>query len=141
MEEYFLQFMKEELYLDIIAWINDSMIDNILDNMNISASGTRLRFKKACIELKETYSKKAFELRLAKAMTAATTSAHADSGPQTAIGQLKKDLSDLLAKQDESLWELSHSEIEFTKELGRCFFYPPRWEIIFPMEFFKTNSH
>ena len=117
MEEYFLAFMKEELYLDIIAWINDSMIDNILDNMNISASGTRLRFRKAVIELKETYSKKAFELRLAKAMTSATTSAHADSGPQAAIGQLKKDLSDL--NQDESLWELNHSEIEFTKELGK----------------------
>ena len=52
MEEYFLQFMKEELYLDIIAWVNESLIDGILDNLNISLAGTRLRFKKACQELK-----------------------------------------------------------------------------------------
>ncbi len=56
-------------------------------------------------------------------MTSATTNAHVDNGPQPAIGQLKKDLSNLLEKQDDSsLWELNHSEIEFTKELGTFFF-------------------
>ena len=39
-------------------------------------------------------------------------------GPTAEIGKLKKDLSDLIDKQDDNSWLLSHTEIEFTKELG-----------------------
>jgi hypothetical protein len=52
LEDYFLTFVKEELYLDILVWIDDAMIDNILDNMGITEMGTRYRFKKACKDVR-----------------------------------------------------------------------------------------
>ena len=54
-------------------------------------------------------------MRLAKAMTSNDTDTQ---GPTAEIGKLKKDLSDLIDKQDDNSWLLSHTEIEFTKELG-----------------------
>lgn len=54
LEEYFTNFLKEDLLLNTIASIEDSMIDQMLDKLTIEAVGVRLKIKNSIAKLKGT---------------------------------------------------------------------------------------
>lgn len=50
--DYFTSFLKEDLLLDILASVEESSIDNLIEQLKIEQIGAKLRFKKAFVELK-----------------------------------------------------------------------------------------
>jgi hypothetical protein len=60
LEDYFHQFVKNDMYLDTIADLDENTVDSVLDAMQIDSVGVKLKIKKAIPELKGKLTHKIF---------------------------------------------------------------------------------
>jgi len=127
LEQYLPAFLKQEQYLDnIIVWEDQKPREAFISTVKFSEEDAN-RFRDAAHKLRETASREAFEASLKKVSKrkASVLNIH-NQAIQEKIGNLRKDLTKLVheshaveEEEDEDLsWLISHSELEFTKELG-----------------------
>jgi hypothetical protein len=102
----------------VLSESEDSELDQILDNLKIDQSGNKLRFKKACQELRESEDQLTIEKLSAKNKVLPKQSIlfQSDEFPSTPqIQQMKNSLSEIMQHDG---WLIQHADLEFLKSLG-----------------------
>lgn len=108
-EENFINFVKDEIYLDTLVKIEQDALDQTLKTLGISAMGVRVELLQAIPVLRNELAKKEFEDRLNKVSKTKTALS------STGMAQVQSLKTKLHNATD---WLVNHSDIEFTTELG-----------------------
>lgn len=103
LETYLKEFLNADIDLKVLAKASEEELEKILKDCGIDAYGSRLRFKKACTELKNRFKRQSLESQLIKAQKENRNSLH-----EKITNEFK----------ERNAWTISQKELEFTKELG-----------------------
>eukprot|EP01119_Soliformovum_irregulare_P017080 TRINITY_DN5026_c0_g2_i1.p1 TRINITY_DN5026_c0_g2~~TRINITY_DN5026_c0_g2_i1.p1 ORF type:complete len:504 (+),score=159.26 TRINITY_DN5026_c0_g2_i1:519-2030(+) len=113
MNHYFNGFLKEELFLDALAFMDDENLEFVLPRVGIPNSEEREKIKKNIAVLKDKLTMKHFEQRIINASKDKRLSIGTQDMEK--ITELRKNLD---AFQGSDAWSVNPADLEFLKELG-----------------------
>lgn len=108
LEEYFPIFLTQELDLEVLAKSDEKTLESLMNQLNIQSIGTRVKFKKACIELKEKTASKELQSKMMKV--------EITSGNSEVTAKLKESMEKIM--ESSPPWLINNSELAYTKEIG-----------------------
>lgn len=124
MEELFSEFLQQELDLDVLAGSDEKTLENLMDRFNITSYGSRVKFKKACLDLKGLLLI-FFFLNTPSQYTLSFLEKLAHQEMENMIMKVETTSpTELTASFRESMerimetWLVNHNDLKFTKEIG-----------------------
>jgi len=123
MERYKAVFIKEEMYLDVIPEINDQ----VLDNMNITTTGHRVKIKRAAAQLEKPAKQpeKPKDDKPEEKKKEDSSNKDAEKKPpvpsedsSSKVVDIELALNQLKYINNSGSWRMHNSELEFTEKLG-----------------------